>query len=484
MNGDDPQHFARIRREPPPGRPGEPPAYPPRPAANPGQSQRPSSQRPHADGRPVNDGRPRIEPTQVIRRHESGPDLAYSQVPPGNPAPRQRPLGNHVPPHHNRGPGMPPQGNRVPPPRDRAAAPMGHAPTQQPVPFREEPPRTPPPPPPGKRRGGDGRPPRGSRPRRKRHWFRWILSLLLVLLLLPIAAAIYVDTHLTRIDALANYSGRIGDTPGTNWLLVGSDSRSGLSKGQEQELSTGDSSDVEGERTDTVILVHIPKSGRPTLVSLPRDSYVSIPGVGKDKLNASFASGGASLLVKTVEGATGVHIDHYVQIGFGGFANVVDAVGGIQMCLDAPMKDPLAGIDLPAGCQTLNGPEALGFVRSRATPRADLDRMLNQRKFLSALLKKAASPATLANPFRSWPLVRDLTSALKVDKGAHIWDLASLGNALNSDPITTTVPVGGFEDVAGSGNVLLWDKTKASAFFDALAKDQQIPQDLITTVGS
>ncbi|MFE3257783.1 LCP family protein [Nocardia sp. NPDC059091] len=422
----------------------------------------------------------------MIRRHESGPDLAYSQVPPGNPAPRQRPPGNRVPPLHNRGPGdnrMPPPGNRVPPPRERAAAPMGHAPTQQPVPFREEPPRTPPPPP-GRRRGGDGRPPRGSRPRRKRHWFRWILSLLLVLLLLPIAAAIYVDTHLTRIDALANYSGRIGDTPGTNWLLVGSDSRSGLSKDQEQQLSTGDSSDVEGERTDTVILVHIPKSGRPTLVSLPRDSYVSIPGVGKDKLNASFAAGGASLLVKTVEGATGVHIDHYVQIGFGGFANIVDAVGGIQMCLDTPMKDPLAGIDLPAGCQTLNGPEALGFVRSRATPRADLDRMLNQRKFLSALLKKAASPGTLANPLRSWPLVRDLTSALKVDKGAHIWDLASLGNALNSDPITTTVPVGGFEDVAGSGNVLLWDKTKASAFFDALAKDQQIPQDLITTVGS
>ncbi|MFE3053255.1 LCP family protein [Nocardia sp. NPDC059239] len=423
----------------------------------------------------------------MIRRHESGPDLAYSQVPPGNPAPRQRPPGNRVPPQHNRGPGdnrMPPPGNRVPPPRERAAAAMGHAPTQQPVPFREEPPRTPPPPPPGRRRGGDGRPPRGSRPRRKRHWFRWSLSLLLVLLLLPIAAAIYVDTHLTRIDALANYSGRIGDTPGTNWLLVGSDSRSGLSKEQEQQLSTGDSSDVEGERTDTVILVHIPKSGRPTLVSLPRDSYVSIPGVGKDKLNASFAAGGASLLVKTVEGATGVHIDHYVQIGFGGFANIVDAVGGIQMCLDAPMKDPLAGIDLPAGCQTLNGPEALGFVRSRATPRADLDRMLNQRKFLSALLKKAASPGTLANPFRSWPLVRDLTSALKVDKGAHIWDLASLSNALNSDPITTTVPVGGFEDVAGSGNVLLWDKTKASAFFDALAKDQQIPQDLITTVGS
>ncbi|WP_433592377.1 LCP family protein [Nocardia sp. CA-145437] len=490
MNGDDPQHFARMRREPPPGRPGERPAHPQRPMANPGQPQRPSAPRQPMPDRarnydpPVNDGGPRVEPTQVIRRDESGQSLAYSQVPPPrNPDPRQRPPGNRMPPPGNR---VPPPGNRVPPQGDRmparTATPMGHAPTQQPVPFHEDPPRTPPPPLPGKRRGEDGRPPRGARPRRKRHWFRWILSLLVVLLVLPIAAAIYVDTHLTRIDALADYSGRVGDTPGTNWLLVGSDSRAGLSQSQEDELSTG--SDVEGERTDTVILVHIPKSGRPTLVSLPRDSYVNIPGVGKDKLNAAFSVGGAKLLARTVEGATGVHIDHYVQIGFGGFANIVDAVGGIDMCLDEPMKDPLAGIDLPAGCQTLSGPNALGFVRSRATPRADLDRMLNQRKFLSALLKKASSPATLANPFRSWPLVRDLTSALKVDDGAHVWNLAGLGKALSNDPITTTVPVGGFENVSGSGNVLLWDKTKASAFFDALAKDQQIPADLITTVGS
>ncbi|WP_433669625.1 LCP family protein [Nocardia sp. CA-136227] len=490
MNGDDPQHCARMRREPPPGRPGERPAHPQRPMANPGQPQRPSAPRQPMPDRarnydpPVNDGGPRVEPNQVIRRDESGQALAYSQVPPHrNPDPRQRPPGNRMPPPGNR---VPPPGNRVPPQGDRmparTATPMGHAPTQQPVPFHEDPPRTPPPPLPGQRRGGDGRPPRGARPRRKRHWFRWILSLLVVLLVLPIAAAIYVDTHLTRIDVLADYSGRVGDTPGTNWLLVGSDSRAGLSQAQEDELSTG--SDVEGERTDTVILVHIPKSGRPTLVSLPRDSYVNIPGVGKDKLNAAFSVGGAKLLARTVEGATGVHIDHYVQIGFGGFANIVDAVGGIDMCLDQPMKDPLAGIDLPAGCQTLSGPNALGFVRSRATPRADLDRMLNQRKFLSALLKKASSPGTLANPFRSWPLVRDLTSALKVDDGAHVWNLAGLGNALSSDPITTTVPVGGFENVSGSGNVLLWDKTRASAFFDALAKDQQIPADLITTVGS
>ncbi len=359
---------------------------------------------------------------------------------------------------------------------------MTHAPTQIPEPYRENPP--PPPPALPTKRGGRGadRPPKGPKRKRKRHWFRWILALLLILLLLPIAAAIYVDSNLTRIDALPGYSGRIGDTPGTNWLLVGSDSRTGLTPEQEQELATG--GEVGSERTDTIILVHQPKSGQPTLVSLPRDSYVSIPGHGKDKLNASFAFGGAPLLAQTVEIATGLRIDHYAQIGFGGFADIVNSVGGIDMCLDKPIDDPLAGIDLQAGCQKLNGAQALGFVRSRATGLADLDRMLNQRKFLSALLRKATSVSTLANPFRAWPLLQGLTKALKVDEGTHVWNLASLGKALAGNPIATTVPVGGFEDVDGSGNVLLWDKTRAGQFFDALAADKPVPTELITTVGN
>ncbi|WP_327143033.1 LCP family protein [Nocardia sp. NBC_01327] len=447
--------------------------------------------------------RPGVDPTRVIRRNEPGPPLAWSEAPPivnnpRNPPPPRNPgqpprnqpppQRNQLPPTRNpggppRGPGAPPR-NPVPPQRDRygAAAPMSHAPTQQPVPFREKPPTPPPPALPTKRGGGGDRPPRGPKTKRKRHWFRWILALLVILLLLPIAAAVYVEQNLNRTDALADYSGRIGDTPGTNWLLVGSDSRTGLTPEQEQALATG--GDVGSARTDTILLMHMPKSGRPTLVSLPRDSYVSIPGHGKDKLNASFAFGGAQLLVQTVEGATGVHIDHYAEVGFGGFASIVDAVGGIDMCLDQPMKDPLAGVDLPAGCQKLNGSEALGFVRSRATALSDLNRMLNQRKFLNALLKKAASPTTLINPFRVWPLLQGTTKSLQVDKGTHVWDLALLGKALAGDPIATTVPVGGFEDVDGSGNVLLWDKTRASQFFEALASDKPIPADLVTTTGN
>ncbi|WP_280498319.1 LCP family protein [Nocardia farcinica] len=441
MNGDDPRN-ARTRRVPPPqGRPGMPHQRDPR-AADPGHGA--PSHRPAPPPRPV-------EPTKKLYR-DAAPHqpLAYSQVP------------------------------QEPPPRLRRT---DYAPTQTPEPFEDprahRPPRrhVPPPPPaaPPRRRDPAPRPPR---PRRKRHPFRWFLIFLLVLVIGSVAGVIHLDGKLTRIDALAGYADRVGDTPGTNWLLVGSDGRGGLTAEQEQELATG--GEVGPERTDTIMLVHIPRSGKTTLVSLPRDSYVSIPGHGRDKLNASFALGGPQLLVQTVEIATGLRIDHYAQIGFAGFANVVDTLGGIEVCLPQAIDDPLAGIDLPAGCQELDGPQALGFVRTRATALADIDRMNNQRLFMSALLEKATSASTLANPFTLWPLASDIARSLKVDEGDHLWDLGRLGWAMRGDTVATTVPVGGFDDVSGSGNVVLWDKNRAGAFFEALADDRQIPDDLLT----
>ncbi len=254
----------------------------------------------------------------------------------------------------------------------------------------------------------------------------------------------------------------------------------GLTAAQEQQLSTGDTADAGGERSDTIILVHIPRTGPTTVVSLPRDSYVPIPGQGRDKLNAAFAAGGPKLLTQTVESATGLHIDHFAKIGFGGFSNVVDALGGIDMCLSHPMDDPKAGINLAAGCRHLTGPQALGYVRSRATPRADLDRMQDQRQFLSTLLNRVTSPSTLANPFRLWPVATGMASGVQVDKGDHIWDLARLGLALHANTVTTTVPIGGFETVQDSGDVLVWDHDRASRFFADLAADKTIPPDLLT----
>jgi LCP family protein required for cell wall assembly len=290
---------------------------------------------------------------------------------------------------------------------------------------------------------------------------------------------VWADSSLNRVDALTDYEGRTGDTPGTNWLIVGSDSRAGLTADQESQLATG--GEVGNGRTDTLLLVHIPKSGPTTMVSLPRDWYVPIPGNGTDKLNASFAIGGAPLTVQTVENATGLRIDHYAEIGFGGFAGMVDAIGGVDVCVPYAIDDPLAGLNVAAGCQTLSGPQALGFVRSRATALADLDRMNNQRLFLSALLSKATSPWTLINPFRLWPLASDTVKSLTVDDGDHIWNLAALAWALRGDMVTTTIPVSGFEDVDGSGNVLLSDRDRASQFFQLLADDQQIPPELRTS---
>ncbi len=288
----------------------------------------------------------------------------------------------------------------------------------------------------------------------------------------------YFDTKLKRVDALSNYEGRVASSAGTNWLLVGSDSREGLTEAEKEALTTGDS---EGSRTDTIMLVHYGSSGKPMIVSIPRDLYVDIPDNGRHKINAAFGIGGPKLLVQTVETNTGLHIDHYAEIGFGGFDKLVDAVGGIEMCLDEPINDPLAGIDLQAGCQKLNGREALGFVRTRAFANADLDRVVNQRKFMAALMHKATSFSTVLNPFRFWPLVSGTVDALTVDNGDHLWHLARLAWALRSDPVTVTTPNGGavFTD---DGDSLAWgDNT--TEFFTAIADGKQVPADLIQTGG-
>jgi LCP family protein required for cell wall assembly len=227
--------------------------------------------------------------------------------------------------------------------------------------------------------------------------------------------------------------------------------------------------------------VHVPAIGSSTpttMVSIPRDSYVPIPGNGEDKINAAYTFGGAALLAQTVEQATGIRIDHYAEIGFDGFAVLVDAVGGVTMCPAEPISDPLAGIDLPAGCQKLDGRNALGYVRSRATPRADLDRMINQRHFMSALLHRTASPAVLLNPLRWYPMAHAAIGALTVNQGDHIWDLARLAWALSGDIITTTVPIGEFTS-GDSGSVVVWNSDAAGRLFAALTSDSPVPQDVL-----
>jgi LCP family protein required for cell wall assembly len=313
------------------------------------------------------------------------------------------------------------------------------------------------------------------RPRRPR-WGRRLGIALLVVLVLLLGVAVWVDLRLHRVDALTDYAGRPAATPGADWLIVGSDSREGLTAEQRRRLGTGFAA---GRRTDTMMLLHIPRGGgSPTLVSLPRDSYVPIPGRGRNKLNAAYAFGGPKLLAQTVEQVTGIRIDHYMEIGFDGFASVVDAVGGVRICVKEPMNDPNAALRLKAGCQVLNSRQALGYVRTRASARGDLDRVQRQREFLGALMDKATSPGVLLNPFRNLRLVLSGTDAIAVDDGDHVWSLPRFAFAMRAvsghGGVATTVPVAGTQTVSGAGSVVLWDRQKALALFEALKQDRSV----------
>ncbi|MGV7631322.1 LCP family protein [Mycobacterium persicum] len=318
---------------------------------------------------------------------------------------------------------------------------------------------------------------------RRRRWGRIVaLSVLVVLLLAGagiLGGALWLDTSLRREPVFSDDADRPGAGRGTNWLLVGSDSRQDLTTEQQQSLATG--GDVGAGRTDTILLVHVPEFGSSTpttLVSIPRDSSVPIPGHGRDKINAAFVTGGAPLLVQTVEQATGLRVNHYAEVGFGGFADLVDALGGVSVCLSDPIRDPLAGVDLPVGCQQLDGRRALGYVRSRATPRADLDRMLNQRQFMAALLHRAASPAVWLNPWRWYAVPHAAARALTVDQATHVFDLARLVWALHGHTTALTVPIGEFTD-SDVGSVVVWNHDAARELFDALASDAPVPTSAI-----
>jgi LCP family protein required for cell wall assembly len=325
--------------------------------------------------------------------------------------------------------------------------------------------------------------PRGGAPhrrRRRRRWPKILGAIVVVLLLLVVGGYFYLDSRLKRESVLVDYPGRVADTPGTNWLVVGSDSRAGLSKADQRRLATGFAG---GRRTDSMMLLHY-GSGGTSLISLPRDSYLPIPGHGSNKLNAAFAFGGPKLLVQTVEKSTGLHIDHYAEIGFGGFVGVVDAIGGVNICVKDDIKDKKAGLDLKAGCQDLNGGQALGYVRTRAFARADLERVEHQRQFFGALMKKSTSPGTMLNPFRSIPLAMNATSNFLVDDNDHLYDLVRMMWAMKGvsggNGVTTTVPIGGSGSSASAGAYITWDRSKASKLFGALKQDQEIPQDVIT----
>ena len=304
-----------------------------------------------------------------------------------------------------------------------------------------------------------------------------------VLIVAWLAFMIWVPFHawgqVQRVD-----TSPAGDRPaaskGYDYVLVGSDSRQGLTAAQQMALHTGSTKAAEGKRTDSIIVVHVPSGdGKPALISLPRDSYVQIPGHGHNKINAAYSLGGPRLLVATIEKATGLRIDGYVEIGFGGFASVVDSLSGVDICVAHAMDDRRAGINLKAGCQTLNGPNALGYVRARySDPLGDIGRAQRQRQFLGAIMHKALSPATVLIPWRYYGFATSAGAGLTVGQDTTLRDVTRVLQAMRSvsggQGLSLTVPVSNPSLSTNVGSAVKWDSPRAVELFNALKNDQPL----------
>ena len=336
-----------------------------------------------------------------------------------------------------------------------------------------------------------GRPPagparRGSRPvappprpasRGRRRRFGWVKLVLLLWVVFLVAVPLWAWSKIDKVDAEPD-GDRPGRQPGQTYLLVGSDSREGLSRAERRRLGTGQ---AEGRRTDTIMLLHT-GSGPSLLLSIPRDSLVDVPGQGRTKVNAAYALGGPKLLVQTLEDETGVRIDNYVEIGFGGFVNVVDAVGGVEICPKQAMKDKLANLDIDKGCQEADGPTALGYARSRHTSAlGDIDRAQHQREVVSAVGDKAASPWSVLNPVRYARLAGAGADSLTLGENTGPIDTLRFAWAMTrvtgNKGLTCGVPIA---DLAVN-----WDRERALQMFDYIKEDktEDIPKSLCTPSG-
>ncbi|SDS26574.1 cell envelope-related function transcriptional attenuator common domain-containing protein [Paraoerskovia marina] len=284
-----------------------------------------------------------------------------------------------------------------------------------------------------------------------------LVFVLILLLAWPIGLVIWANGKIQHVDALSGAS----DTAGTTYLLAGSDARDG-----------GVAEDgTEGARTDSILLLQKPTSGPVSLISLPRDTYVEIPGYGAGKLNSSYSYGGPALLVQTVEGLTGLTVDHYAEIGFTGVEDVVDAIGGVELCLDYDVDDEKSGLVWEAGCHVADGETALAFSRMRySDPKGDIGRAERQRQVIGAIADEAITPSLLWHPGRQVELITAGTDALLVDEDTGMVNLASLGlafvNATGEEGVTGTPPIASLDyRPGGIGSTVLLDEELAPQFW-------------------
>lgn len=328
------------------------------------------------------------------------------------------------------------------------------------------------------------RPPTRPRPRWLQRLFKISIILLAVAVVLTGSAYAYLRMQLGKIDRV-DVPGLLGDESGNvmNVLLVGSDSRANVSG----DLATVTGASAEGNRdglSDTMMVLHIdPQQQKAAILSIPRDLYVPIAGTGtRGKINTAFAIGGAGTLVQTIRESLGIDINHYVEVDFQGFEQLVNTVGGVQVYLDAPARDEYSGLDLPqAGCVQLDGYQALAFVRSRYyeyyeagswhyDPTSDFGRIKRQQDFIRRAIKKAVSTG-LTNPFQLNRLVNIGVDNVRLDSAMSTKDIVTVARrfkSLDADSVDMqTLPTTG-ASFAAAGDVQILNEEEARPLIDRI----------------
>ena len=266
-----------------------------------------------------------------------------------------------------------------------------------------------------------------------------------------------------------------------NVLMVGSDSRENTSGYIADATGKGDEGTA-GQRSDTIMILHVdPKEQKAAIMSIPRDLYVPIPGHGKDKVNSAFSIGGPQLLIRTIKDVLGIEINHYVEVDFTGFERIVDTIGGVKVYTEYPARDEMTGLDLPlAGCNEVDGYQALAYVRSRfyetyergrwvVGANSDIDRIARQQDFIRRIMKKAVSSG-LGNPLTLNRLIGIGVTNVRVDQEMSTKDITNLARRFRSiDPDTVdmlTLPTS--DGFAGDAAVQILDTRRAQEFIDRL----------------
>ena len=280
----------------------------------------------------------------------------------------------------------------------------------------------------------------------------------------------YVSSHLGRVNAGTSDATTSGPL---NILLAGVDVRSGLSKHQERVLHVGHAT---GHNSDTLMVIHISADRRRVaVISLPRDSWVRIPGYGMNKINAAIGLGGPRLMVRTVELATGLTINNFVEVNFLGFVKIINALGGVDICLPYAVNDPYSGLHMSAGRHHVNGVMALRFARDRHSfAKSDLARIADQQQLLSSVLSEAVSSGMLANPVRFSRFLAAATSATTVDQRLNVTSLAEQMRFIRPSAVSfTTVPLANTNYRAPNGeSAVLWNTAAARALFARVKSDR------------